>query len=135
MIYTLRGKTRPNRVSFFMWSLAPMVAFAAQIQQGIGLLALATFTSGFIPLLIFIASFVDKRAVWKLTSFDLICGILSFAGLLLWIITREGNVAIFFAIAADLLAAIPTVKKSYFHPESEHWAGYLSGGLNGVIDY
>ena len=119
LVDTVKGKVRPNRVTFFMWSLAPMIAFSAQIGQGVGLESLMTFSAGFSPLLVFIASFVNKKAQWKLTGFDLSCGVLSLAGLALWMITREGNVAIFFSIVADGLAAIPTIVKAYKYPETE----------------
>jgi len=116
---TLRGKVRPNRVSYLMWAIAPMIAFAAQVKQGVGLESLMTFTTGFLPLLTFIASFTNKKAEWKLTTFDLACGVLSFIGLLLWLITKVGNVAIFFSILADGLAALPTMVKAYRYPETE----------------
>jgi hypothetical protein len=45
--------------------------------------------------------------------------VLSLIGLALWLITKVGNVAIFFSIVADGLAAIPTIVKAYFHPETE----------------
>src|SRR5262245_34009971 len=88
LIDTVKGKVKPNRVSFLLWSIAPLIAFFAQIKQGVGLEALMTFSTGFLPLTIFIASFVNKQAEWKLTRFDLLCGILSLAGLALWMITK-----------------------------------------------
>ncbi len=130
---TLKGKAKPNRVSFFMWTLAPMLAFAAELQKGIGITAIMTFAAGFVPLMILLASFVDKKSYWKLTKFDLVCGVLSLLGLTLWAITKEGNVAIFFAIVADFLAAIPTIRKSYNYPETENWVGYFSGAISGAI--
>ena len=57
-----------------------------------------TFIVGFLPLTIFIASFVNKKAVWALTGFDLLCGALSIVGLVLWYITKSGNIAIIFSI-------------------------------------
>lgn len=116
---TIKGKVQPNRVSFLLWSIAPMTAFAAQIKQGVGLESLMTFSTGFLPFLTFSASFTNKNAEWKITRFDLICGFLSVVGLILWLITKVGNVAIFFSIVADGLAAIPTVVKAYKHPETE----------------
>jgi len=116
---TVRGKVKPNRVSFLMWSIAPLIAFAAQIKQGVGLEALMTFSTGFLPFTTFVASFVNKKAEWKVTRFDLICGFLSTIGLILWLITKVGNIAIFFSIVADLLAAIPTIVKAYKYPETE----------------
>ena len=133
IVHTLKGRTRPNRVSFFMWALASMVAFAGELRQGVGLPALMTFTAGFVPLLIFLASFVNKQAAWKLTRFDFGCGALSLLGLTLWLATGKGNIAILFAILADGLAAIPTIRKSYTHPETESWIGYFAGGINGLV--
>jgi len=116
---TIKGKVKPNKVSFLLWSIAPMIAFVAQVKQGVGLESLMTFSTGFLPLLTFIASFVNRNAEWKLSRFDIACGILSIAGLILWLITRIGNVAILFSIVADFLAAMPTVAKAYKHPETE----------------
>jgi hypothetical protein len=124
LIKTVKGKVKPNRVSFLLWSVAPFIAFFAQINQGVGLEALMTFSTGFLPLTVFIASFVNKKAEWKLTWFDLICGILSLMGLVLWMITKVGNVAIFFSIIADGLAAVPTIVKAYKYPDTEiAWPG------------
>jgi len=119
LIDVVKGKVKPNRVSFLMWSIAPFIAFAAMLKQGVGISSLMTFSTGFLPFIIFIASFVNKKAEWKLTKFDLFCGFLSLVGLALWLITKVGNVAIFFSIMADGLAALPTIVKSYKHPETE----------------
>jgi hypothetical protein len=119
LIDVVKGKIRPNRVSFLLWSIAPFIAFAAQIKQGVGLESLMTFSTGFMPILTFGASFVNKKAEWKVTRFDLACGFLSIVGLILWLITKVGNIAIFFSIVADGLAAVPTIVKSYKYPDTE----------------
>ena len=119
LVDTVKGKVRPNRVSFLLWSIAPFIAFAAQIKQGVGLESLMTFSTGFLPLTVFIASFVNKKAEWKLTKFDLFCGVLSMVGLILWLITKVGNIAITFSILADGLAALPTIIKAYKYPDTE----------------
>ena len=119
LVDTIKGKVKPNRVSFLLWSIAPFIAFAAQIKQGVGLEALMTFSTGFLPITTFIASFVNKKAEWKVTRFDLVCGFLSIVGLILWLITKVGNIAIFFSIVADGLASVPTIIKSYKYPDTE----------------
>jgi len=133
LIDTLKGRVQPNRVSFLLWSIAPMIAFAAQITQGVGIESIMTFSTGFIPIVIFLASFVNKKAEWKLTSFDLWCGFLSLVGIVLWLITKVGNVAIFFSIMADGLAALPTIVKAFQFPETENPWIWLSGVLGVVI--
>lgn len=130
---TLNGTAKPNRVSWFLWTLAPMIAFAAEIKSGVGIQALMTFSVGFVPLMVIIASFVNKRAYWKIEKLDYFCGLLSILGLIFWYITKVGNIAIIFSILADALAAIPTLIKSYKAPESESAFVFLSSTINAVI--
>jgi hypothetical protein len=130
---TLKGKIKPNKVSWLLWSIAPLIAFAAMIKQGVGITALATFVVGFVPLIIFITSFVNKEAKWEIGKLDIVCGFLSVVGLILWLITKVGNIAIFFSIVADGLAAIPTIVKSYRFPETENSTVYFFGVVNAVV--
>lgn len=133
LLETIKGKVKPNKITFFLWALAPLVAFAAEVKQGVGIQSLMTFWMGFGPLLIFIASFFNKKAAWKLNSFDLICGAFSIIGLLFWYITRVGNIAIIFAILADGLAALPTIVKAYKFPQTESGWLYLAGVISALL--
>jgi len=133
LIDTLKGRVKPNRVSFLLWSLAPLIAFFAEVKQGVGIQALMTFIVGFLPLTIFIASFVNKKAVWNLTGFDLMCGALSIIGLVLWFITKSGNIAIIFSILADGLAAMPTIVKSFNYPETESAWPYFASTISAIL--
>lgn len=127
---TVQGKIRPNRLSWGLWAVAVLIAFSAEISQGVGIQSLATFMVGFTPLLIFLASFVNKKAYWKISRFDLLCGVLSIVGLILWQITKIGNIAIIFSIFADLMAGIPTLTKSYKYPETENWIEFMSSFIS-----
>lgn len=133
LIDTVKGKVKPNKVSFLLWSIAPLIAFVAELKQGVGLQALMTFVVGFLPLTIFIASFFNKKSEWKLNRFDLTCGALSLIGLVLWYLTKSGNVAIAFSILADGLAALPTVVKSFNFPETESAWPYFASAISALI--
>ena len=78
---TVRGNTQPNRVSWMLWTLAPLIAFAAEVSQGVGLQSLLTFAIGFGPLLVVCASFLDPKAYARVTLFDVLCGVLSLIAL------------------------------------------------------
>jgi len=132
-IDTIKGKIQPNKVSFALWSIAPIVAFFAQISQGVGIQSLMTLSVGLFPIIIFIGTFVNRKAYWKITKFDLSYGGLSLIGLLLWQITSVGNLAIFFSILADGLAYIPTLKKSWSNPESESGWPWVAVAINGLF--
>lgn len=133
LVQTIKGGVKPNRVTWFLWILAPMIAFFAELQKGVGIQSLMTFMVGFVPLLVFLASFISKKSEWKLGKFDLFCGALSLIGLVLWYITREGNFAILFSLLADGLAAAPTIVKSYRFPKTESYWVYLSFAASGAI--
>jgi len=133
IIDTLKGKTKPNKISWFIWALAPMIAFYAEIKQGVGIQSLMTFMVGFMPLLVFISSFMNKKAYWQLGTLDIICGTLSVIGIILWQITQIGNMAILFAILADGVAAVPTIVKSYKEPETESGTVFLMSAISAVI--
>lgn len=131
---TLRNKTQPNRVSWLLWTIAPLIAFAAELAKHTDFrVSLLTFAVGFGPLLVIIASFINRNAYWKLTSFDYICGGISVLALILWAITGDGNIAIAFSIAADMFASLPTIKKAFYHPKTESVAAFVTSGLGGLI--
>jgi hypothetical protein len=96
----------------------------AQLSNGVGLISWVSFVSGFTPILVLIASFFNKKAYWKTEPLDYICLVAALAGISLWAITDNANLAILFSIIADLFAAVPTLIKCYKHPESESWIAY-----------
>lgn len=130
---TLKGKTQPNRVTWLLWAVVPAITFVAQIEQGVGLPTLLTFMIALMPLFIFIASFFNSKAEWKLGTFDYICGGLAILALVLWQMTRVGNIAIALSILADFFAAIPTIVKSYKYPESENYKEYLTSMTYAIV--
>jgi hypothetical protein len=130
---TLRGTTQPNRVTWLLWAVAPLLAFAVELRSGVGLRALPTFMVGFLPLLVFVASFVNPAALWRIGPLDYLCGALSVLGTVGWLVTRSGVVAIVAAMVADFLAAVPTLRKSWTHPESETLATYAAAMANSAI--
>ncbi len=130
---TLRGRTQPNRVTWILWTVAPLIAFAAELVQGVGLEALMTLAVGVGPLLVVIASYLDPRAYYRLTRFDGICAGLSVAALIAWGLTGTGNVAIMFSILADLFGLIPTLRKARRDPASESASAFVASGCGAAI--
>jgi hypothetical protein len=130
---TIKGKTKPNRMTWFLWALAPLIAFGAQFGEGVRWASLMTFMVGFGPLLIFISSFINRKAYWKITKLDIVCGLISVFALALWLITGTGLIAIMFSILADLIAGIPTLAKAFYEPESEHPSVFRNGAISAAI--
>lgn len=129
---TLRGITKPNRVTWFFWSVAPLIGAAAAITDGVRWSALPVVMVGIMPLLILLASLFNKKSYWQLKKLDYICGIFAALALILWFITSEPLVAIVFAILADAVAGIPTLVKTCTDPETETTAEYAATVLAAI---
>lgn len=127
------GKTKPNLISWFIWSLAPFIGVFFQLKAGAGLSILPIFMAGFISFLVVAVSILRKNAYWKINTFDIICGMFSLTALMLYIITRNLSISILFAIMSDALAYIPTLIKSWNFPNTETSAIYVTGILNNII--
>lgn len=130
---TIKGTVQPNRVTWFFWGAFPMIAFFAQLHQGVGLIAWATFFGGLAPFLIVGASFFNKKAYWEIKKVDYLFAGIALIGLVLWQVTDNANYALTFSILADLAVAIPTIIKSYAHPDSESPIAYGVSALGFFI--
>lgn len=129
-IAVLRGHAKPNRVTWFLWCLFPLIAGVAQLTQGGGLHVLTTFSAAFSSFIILLASFFNKKAYWKLGLLDWICGALAVLGCLLWQFSEQVHFAIAFAVFADLVAGVPTIVKAYKAPGTESEWTFLLGFIN-----
>jgi hypothetical protein len=132
---TIRGETKPNRMTWLMWSFAPLIESAASLASGVSWAVLPVFMSGFGPLLVFLASFVNKNSYWRLERFDYVCGLLSLLALVLWWLTKIPDIAIIFAIASDGFAAMPTLIKAWKYPETENAGPFTAGLFNSLTSF
>ena len=127
------GTTRPNLVSWFLWMLAPFIGVFFQLQSGAGLSVIPVFMAGFGPLIVIIVSLFRRNSIWKITSFDLVCGALAFMALVLYMFTHNLGVSILFAILSDGLAFIPTYLKGWKFPETETSTIYSTSIFNNIL--
>ena len=133
VIDTWRGSTQPHRVTWTLWALEGILAYAVEIQAHVGLASLMTLVLGLIPCVVVAASFRNPQAVWKIDRIDVACGAVSLLGLLFWLLVNEPTVALLSSVTADFIAALPTYRKSWTNPESESGSPYIFGALNCAI--
>ncbi|MBY0376851.1 hypothetical protein K2P96_02670, partial [Patescibacteria group bacterium] len=115
------------------WAVSPLIGTFIQLKAGAGLSVLPVFLAGFFPLIIFIIALIKRNSYWKITTFDILCGVFSAVALALWVLTHNSDISILFAIIADLLAGVPTLVKAWKFPETETALGYLPGILNNIL--
>lgn len=131
---TLYGKSKPNRVTWFMWAIAPLIGTAAAVSAHADIWVTSRiFLAGFIPLLVFAVSFVNSKGYWKLNKFDFLCGICSVLALIIWGVIDSPRSAILFAAIGDGFAALPTVIKSWKYPETETGLNYITSFVSVLL--
>jgi hypothetical protein len=133
LISTLRGKAKPNIVSWSLWGLTALIAFAAQLCQGGGLAALVTLAIAAGPLAVTAAAVLKGGQNLRLTRLDVWCLVLAFAGIILWVRTDDPLLALVMSIAADIFASMPTVVKSYLTPHTESAAAYSLSVISMIV--
>jgi hypothetical protein len=124
---TLRGETSPNRVTWSLWGVEGVLAFAVEIQQHVGLASLMTLMLGLVPFAVVIASFKNPHGVWKIGIFDVTCGVIALVGLVSWCFIHEPTVALVAFVGADQVAGWPTVRKSWRAPATESAGVFILG--------
>jgi hypothetical protein len=130
---TLRGAAVPNRVSFTLFSIAPLLAFGVELSEGEGLRSLTTFMFAFGPMLILAASFGRRAGTWHLGRLDYTCGAVSLMGTAAWLLTRHGTVGIAASVVSDGLAGLPMIVKSWTAPDTESGFLFVAATVNGII--
>ena len=133
LISTLRGKAKPSIVSWSLWSLTALIAFAAQIYKGGGFEALVTLAIAIGPAAVIAAALLKGAQSLMFTRLDVWCLLLAIAGIILWIKTKDPLLALLMSIVADIFASIPTVVKSYLMPQTESAAAYSLSIISMIV--
>jgi len=109
-----------------MWAVAPLIGTGAAIAAGADVWGtIRTFMAGFIPLVVFVASFWNRQSYWETTAFDISCGALSVVALIVWLLVGIPAYAVPISALGDFLAALPTIVKAWKFPETETGITYV----------
>lgn len=133
LVDTVRGKTAPHRVTWFLWGFIPLVTYVVQVHLHVGVQSFLTLVFGVSPILVLGASVVSRAGSWEITPFDWVCASLSLAGLLTYVVTQRGILSIVLLLVADFAAAVPTLRKSWIDPTSETWTAFASGAASTIV--
>jgi hypothetical protein len=129
----VRGTTRPNAVSFGVWtvlSVIDVVAMYAGAGRGWPLVLPLVGTAGMTIITIFALSGYGYSASSRL---DMACLVIGLIGIALWQMTGEPALALALSIVASLAAAIPTIVKTYRAPHTEYAPAWLMVAAASVL--
>jgi len=127
----LRGNTKPQRMTWLIWTVLILIAFFSQLAKGASWSLLLTAGDGIAILFTFILSI--KYGVEGFRKIDIISLAGAGLSLLLWYFTKEPAVALFLIILIDIIGLNLTIQKAWKNPETENWVGWAMCGVGGLF--
>ena len=123
--------TKPQRATWFIWSVLSGIAFVAQITKGAtdSLWLVGVQTIGVV--IVFLLSL--RYGVGGLTKKDIGSLCAAGLGLLLWYVTSDAAVALVIAVCIDAVAGMLTLLKAYEHPDTETLSTWVLSGTAGIF--
>ena len=117
----LKGIVKPHPYTWFIWSIVSMTTFFGGLAKGSGIGALPTGISEFFTIVIFIFSlkYVFRGEVGNIRKIDNYFLAIALLGLIPWALTKDPTISVVFVVLIDLVAFIPTLRKTWMHPETE----------------
>jgi hypothetical protein len=113
----IRKKIQPHPYTWLVWSLVSLTTFFGGLQKGAGIGALPTGVAELFTIIIFIFSLqYGFKQIKKIDTIFLISALLGFIP---WILTKDPTISVIIVVTIDLVAFIPTLRKTWNHPKSE----------------
>lgn len=119
----IRGETKPQRVSWWVWASLGSVIWASYYLSGARNTLWAPLSEVLGPIAVAILAIKYGEGGW--TLFDRKCLIGIGAALILWLVFNSPLVGLVSALAIDFFAALPTVRKSSLRPRRENFTAWL----------
>jgi len=127
----LKGKTKPERASWFIWTVLGSIAFFSQLAKGATNSLWVVGVGTFCVLIVSILSI--KFGTGGFARRDKISLIIAAIGLLLWFFTKEAAIALYITILVGSTGSFLTVVKSYEDPESETISTWIIAFISGIF--
>ena len=117
LIDVYKRRVEPHAYTWFVWSIVSCVIFFGQVAKGAGVGALPTLVSEMFTILIFFFSL--KNGFKHVRKIDHIFLAVALLGLIPWALTKDPTISVIIVVAIDLVAFVPTLRKTFKYPKTE----------------
>jgi hypothetical protein len=134
IIDTVKGRTKPERVTWFIFSVLGLIAFISQLSLGASWSLLFSGLDTAASILVFALSL--KYGVGGHTRLDIAALIVAAIGVVIAIAAKQPIISLLGVILADFSGVVLTIKKTYENPDSETaitWLLVGTASLFGVL--
>ena len=127
----IKGKTKPNIVSWFTWTILTGIATIAEVSAHE--YRTAIFTGAAVVETAIVVILGLKYGDNKYTKFDVYCQLGAILGLVLWALFDSPALAVIAVVSIDFIGALPTLRHSWMKPGEETWITFALAGLGAVF--
>ncbi len=117
----IKGHVHPHPYTWFIWSIVSMTTFLGGLAKGAGIGALPTGVAEAFTIIIFLFSlkYIFKRKTGHIRKVDHYFLVIALVGLIPWALTNDPTVSVVIVVLIDIVAFMPTLRKTWAHPETE----------------
>lgn len=131
LLDVLKGKVQPHPYTWLVWSIVSGVIFFGQLTKGAGIGTLPTAAAEIFTIIIFLFSlrYGFKNIVRRDTYFLVV----ALLGIVPWLLTKDPTISVIIVVTIDLVAFVPTIRKTSRHPDTETPLLYSMNVLRHVL--
>lgn len=125
------GRTRPNIVSWGVWTTLTSVAALAQLSGGEYRAGAFSVAASVETLAVVVLALRYGYARWSL--FDGVCLVGVFTSFLVWRVSASPTAGLVVVVVVDMFAALPTFRHSYLAPFEETYLTFATASVAGLF--
>lgn len=133
IISILKGKTKPNRVTWWIWAFMGLVLALSYQLSGAVNTVWVPYVEFLGPFSIALLSIKYGEGTLE-NKTDLFCFVGAVVSIILWVIFNNPVIALVTNLAIDSFAIVPTIKKSYLRPEGEDFWAWFGTGMADTLN-
>ncbi len=126
----LRGIVKPQRITWGIWTILVSVTAANQVLNNGGWSSLFVASTAVLVATTFILSF--RFGMGGSSRVDRWCLVLAGVLIVYWLATQDTRFSTLIAVCIDAIGAVPTLIKTYHHPETEAYTQWVMSAIAGV---
>lgn len=126
IIDTLKGKTKPERITWLIFSVLGIIAFISQLTLGASWSLVFSGLDTAASILVFSLSL--KYGVGGYTKLDISALVIASVGVIIAVVARQPIISLLGVIVADFSGVTLSLKKAYQDPSSETTISWLLVG-------
>lgn len=128
---TVKKRITPHPYTWLVWTIVSGITLSAQIDKGAGIGALPAAVAELFTITILLLSLqYGFKYTVKSDKYFLIVALI---GLIPWIITRQPTISVIIAVSIDLIAFVPTIRKTWKNPKTEKPTLYSANVVRHVL--